>query len=495
MSRQPSLGSSLRVVALCAAAYLYVFPYYPAINNPNENVRLYMTAAIVEEGTYIIDTQRERWGWVNDCGVRDGHFYSVKAPGTSMLGVPFYAAYSAWSGDAFDRDEALWSVRVGASVLPMLVFLFFFHRWIGRRTSSPILRDATVLGVGLGSMLLGYTYMFASHTPSAACGFGAFMILADARRDRRLSHGAAWLAGLLATGASAFEYPCFFATLVLCLYSLFALRPWSRVVSFALGALVPVALVMHFQGSAFGDPFTPGHLFVENEAFRAGHEEGFYGAAEFHWEAAWRLLVDPRLGMFALSPMLLASLVGFPLLWAAAGPARRRPLRLRPVRRALRLHLLHEHLARGLVHRAALPRHRGPLPRVGLSGGALRPAPARPPGRRGPRHRRRRRRLRRRGHPSMYYPHLPPELDFPLAHLFSVLIRHDFAPTNAGAMVGWFGSASMVPMVVLGLAALGWASLPHLRRRANGAYPRWPRSSRRSSSPPTSRWRLSRVGP
>src|SRR5687767_7718645 len=84
---------SLIAVALCACAYLYVFPYQWRLNNPNENVRFYMTAALVEEGRYEIDGMRKRWGWVNDAAIHGGHVYSVKAPGASLLAVPGYALY------------------------------------------------------------------------------------------------------------------------------------------------------------------------------------------------------------------------------------------------------------------------------------------------------------------------------------------------------------------------------------------------------------------
>ncbi len=58
------------------------------------------------------------------------------------------------------------------------------------------------------------------------------------------------------------------------------------------------------------------------------------------------------------------------------------------------------------------------------------------------------------GVPSAYYPHLPPELTRPLPQLFAVLIAHDYAPPNAGAWLGVYGSASMLPLAAAGLGAL-----------------------------------------
>ena len=48
MDEPPAASTAPRALALCAFAYLYVFPYQAQLNNPNENVRFYMTAAIVE---------------------------------------------------------------------------------------------------------------------------------------------------------------------------------------------------------------------------------------------------------------------------------------------------------------------------------------------------------------------------------------------------------------------------------------------------------------
>ncbi len=156
MNALPSRRRTLAALALCAVAYLYVVPYQPRINNPNENVRLYMTAALAEQGTYVIDDYRARWGWVNDCAVRDGHAYSVKAPATSFLGVPAYWLYLRWleaTGGAFDRAVALWLCRVSASILPWLAFLGVFHRWLGRHTSSPLVRDAVFASDARGAGL------------------------------------------------------------------------------------------------------------------------------------------------------------------------------------------------------------------------------------------------------------------------------------------------------------------------------------------------------
>src|SRR5690606_34726909 len=120
---------------------------------------------------------------------------------------------------------------------PWLLFLFFFHRFLGRHTSSALARDAVFFSVALGSCLYGYGMLFLSHTLSAAAAFGAFMLLFDARHAGRISRGRAFLAGLLTAGVTLFEYPGLVASVALTVYAVVVIRRVSRLIPFGLGAL------------------------------------------------------------------------------------------------------------------------------------------------------------------------------------------------------------------------------------------------------------------
>ncbi|AKF05999.1 hypothetical protein [Sandaracinus amylolyticus] len=461
----PSHARTWAAIAICAAVYLYAFPYQPEVNNPNENVRFFMTAAIVDEGTYAIDAIRARWGWVNDAALYEGHVYSVKAPGTSLMGVPGYWLYRRWCDlreAPLDRTTALWVVRMTASALPMLVFLFFFHRWLARRGAPPVVRDGVFLSVALGSLLLAYATMFVSHATSAAAAFGAFMLLERARHAQRISFGGAWLAGLLAAMCTALEYPGFVATAVLCVYALICVRPWHRLVPFALGAILPTLAVLHFHWRAFGDPLTPGHRYLEHAAFRELANEGFFGASEFSSDAAGGLLFDLGYGLFPLTPVLLLAFFGFPRLLARrrtridAIVALAIPLgtwglicfmnnwrggwTVGPRYLALALPFVAWGALEGGAWMArSLPRVTGALV-VGATGAAFLAS----------------------GGPSIYYPHLPEAFTRPVPQLVRWLVRHDFAPYNAGSWIAQqlgdelWGTRSMVPLFVLALLALVW---------------------------------------
>src|SRR5512145_3109553 len=87
-----SLKQSLRSPAfwlflLLLVAYAYFFPRWA---DWGQNSKLDLTMAIVDQGTFVIDDYYENTG---DYALYQGKHYSDKAPGTSFLGVPFYALF------------------------------------------------------------------------------------------------------------------------------------------------------------------------------------------------------------------------------------------------------------------------------------------------------------------------------------------------------------------------------------------------------------------
>ena len=212
---------------LVTLAYLFAFPYYERLNNPNENVRVWATRAIVEHGVLDIDQTQAEWGYVNDKAKNDRHVYSSKAPGATFLGVPVLFAYTelrhlARMPSPGKLLTTFW-LRLFAVKLPLCAFLFFFARHVERVTRSTAARDLLVVGLGLGTLLYPYGQIFVGHALSAAAAFSAFMLLAppagtsESRGLARRLVGA----GLLAGASVVFEYQ---ATIVAALLAVYALQ-------------------------------------------------------------------------------------------------------------------------------------------------------------------------------------------------------------------------------------------------------------------------------
>lgn len=350
---------------LCALPMLGVFPYVGPINNPNENVRTYMTMAIVERGTIRIDDMVKTFGWVNDMALvpqppgsprgavgptgAAGYHYSVKAPATSFAGVPGYFVYSKIVAPLFGKHfptdaasgperiawlrNATWACRLFAVQLPCFLFLIWFERYLRAFTSDRALRLSAVAAACLGTNYLAYTHMFASHATFAVAAFSAFALterelrLSGDSRRRRWSR--ALLAGFFTGWTVSLEYHALPVAIVLALWGLYAFWRPTRLVAFGAGGAFHAAMVMLFQWQAFGNPFMPGHKMVENPRFAAEHHQGLFGILMPTWDHVKALAYDPGFGFIGTSPFMALGLLAVPfgLLFVGSGTRRARRIR------------------------------------------------------------------------------------------------------------------------------------------------------------------------
>ena len=345
---------------LLFVVFTCVFPYNEKIHNPNENVRTYMTMAIVEHGTFEIDDIVRVHGWVNDMArvpadeprispYGGGHLYCIKGPANGYLGVPFYWAFTKIAPlfghdvptEATPPAERDWWLRASTLVvrlftvqLPCFLFLVWFERWLRRTTKDDVIRLSAVAACGVGTNYLAYSMMFASHSLFAVAAFVSFGLIMRERelfpydaRQRRLSR--AFLAGLFAGLASLLEYTAFPVSCGLALYAFTTFYRPTRLFAFGAGALVCAALLCFYQWRSFGDPLLPGHKMPDNPGF-AFLQHGFFGLGKPDLDRFGTLTFSHRIGFFGTSPFMWLGLLAIPLgLFSTYGtPSERRNRRL-----------------------------------------------------------------------------------------------------------------------------------------------------------------------
>jgi hypothetical protein len=325
---------------LVALPMFLVFPYNTATNNPNENVRTYMTISIVENHTFCIDKVLTNFWWVNDMArvpakvdPNEVHFYSVKAPATSYVGVPVYWLFSRviapkLLGHTYPTEkssieerqwwlrETTWTLRLVCIQLPCFLFLIWFEKYLRGITKDTSLRLVAVAAAGLGTNYLAYTMMFASHAPFAIAAFASFGIIEREWRTRRLPEqrraSKAWLAGFWAGFATLLEYHSLPVSFTLAIFAACVFWRPAKLLAMTLGGLVSVAGMTFFQWRAYGTPLTPGHKMVENAQFAAEHHEGVFGIKKPVLEAFGSLSVSPGFGFFGMSPYMWLGLLAIP---------------------------------------------------------------------------------------------------------------------------------------------------------------------------------------
>lgn len=294
------------------AAFVVVFPYFPALNSPNENVRVWAARAIAAHGTLAIDAVEREWGEVGDRAAHGGRRYSGKAPGTSLLGVPVLVAQAAaWRAlglGAPTPRATTRALRLFAVALPLALFFLWFGRAAARATGSPAARDLLTLGLGLGTLMYPMGVLFVGHALAAAAGFGAFLLVRGARDADSPARSLA-LAGGLAGLAVLLEYQALLVAIAVAGYALFA--HGRRSLAFFLGALPAAGALLAYHAAAFGSPFAFPYAFVDDPAYRlAGHGAGFFGLGAPRAAVAAKLLGATDVGLFAWSPFLLLGAAG-----------------------------------------------------------------------------------------------------------------------------------------------------------------------------------------
>jgi hypothetical protein len=302
-------------LAAIAIAYLYIVPYFPRIHSANELPRVYLVKAIVEDHSFAIDRGVARWGATADVSPSGGHQYSNKAPGSSLLAVPFYAAIRAITGEP-SLPVTLWICRVFAGILPMLAFLGLLWGFLARFAPDPGVRRLVLLGYALGSLAMTYTILFYSHQLGAICIASAWIVALDVADGRR-GLGAMAAAGLLAGAAPLVDYQAVFAALPVAVHVVIRLRRHPQLVrAIALataGAALPIAGLLAYHAACFGSPWRTGY--DASTTFAVFHQHGFLGITALRWEAFWGSVGRPDNGLIALSPWWLLAIPGGVTLW------------------------------------------------------------------------------------------------------------------------------------------------------------------------------------
>ncbi len=321
--------------ALLFVVFTCVSPYIQSLNNPNENVRTYMTMAIVDFHTFKIDQVLAWRGYVNDMAkapdpvTKEPHLYSIKAPAIGYMGVPVYWVFTKIAplfGHVLPTpttpiaekqwwfSAATYTLRLFCVQLPCFFFLIVFERFLRRVSKDVALRLMTVAAVGIGTNYLAYSIMYVSHTLFGVTAFTSFMLIANERArsrgdSRRRRAKIAFWAGFFAGFASLLEYQAFPVSCVLAIYAFCVFWRPKKLLAFLGGSGLTAAALMYYQWSCYHNPLTPGHKMAENPAFAAWHQQGFYGLEWPSLTTFGELSFSRCYGFFGTSPFMWLGLL------------------------------------------------------------------------------------------------------------------------------------------------------------------------------------------
>ena len=298
----------------------------------NSASRMMLTYAMVDRGTLSIDGLETQTG---DLARRDGHYYTEKNPGFSLLAtIPYEIAkltfrfpdhplgvpgFAYWPADYWITLGTSGFMTAGAGAILTLLSL---------RLGCGPKRSALVgLAYGLATPAYAYGTLAYGHQPAAFCLLASFGLLWIGDGPRPWIQ---WLAaGVLAGYASVIEIQVGPVSAILAGYALALVlgkqRPIGLLLGFALGALGPALILMTYNTLAFGAPWKMGYFFLILDRFKEVHSDANpLGLARPDWQRAGELLWGERRGLLRYAPILILTLPGLVALvarraWGMAG--------------------------------------------------------------------------------------------------------------------------------------------------------------------------------
>jgi hypothetical protein len=293
--------------------------------------RFNLVRAIVEQHTLHIDAFQANTG---DKASFNGHYYSDKAPGTSLLAVPFVAAAGPIVRLFTDAPEvalfhqARVATFVCATIPTAVAAVVILLVALALRCSAAGAMVAA-LAYGIGTPAWAYGTFFWGHALAAGClSIGLLMVVrlwqgADRRRDGRR----AFALGVASGWAVVTEFPAAGAVLILAAAALRVAHSdggrgrAARVALFIVaGGLGPALILGGYNALAFGSPL---HLGYQSVVGYEGMHQGVLGITYPKPNVLFHLLVGTQAGLAPVAPVLVLAPFGFYLLMR--DPRRRVP--------------------------------------------------------------------------------------------------------------------------------------------------------------------------
>ncbi|HUU01349.1 MAG TPA: hypothetical protein VM425_07930 [Myxococcota bacterium] len=290
----------------------WFFPFFPQLGSPNELSRLYLTRAIVDDGSFSLDGPISRYGAITDLATYKGRYYSDKAPGIGLSGVPVYVvakALAGWNADAISTATLLRLLRIFLSGLPTaatVLLLFFLLGRLGLSENKVLFLSAAY---GFGTIAFPYGVLLFGHQASALCLVGAFSLIE--RQGRNPGRLTPLAAGFCLGAALLFEYTTLLLVVPLALYAVISSPRRGRDTGMGIaGSIGPLLLLALYNWSCFSNPLSLGYAHLAQRSFAELHGRGLLGMVTPSFRRLGVIMASPTRGLLFFSPWLLLALPG-----------------------------------------------------------------------------------------------------------------------------------------------------------------------------------------
>ena len=338
---------AVTVFLILLIAYAYFMPKWA---DWNANSRMDLVYAVGDLGVLHIDDYHENTGdkacfpgpYDLENDVCEGHYYTDKSLGPSLVALPFYMVYKAVAAippvqnfinngqlpgnfaetlnpegrgalaESIYQGMALtfvtfFATSVPSALLGAVVFLF-----AARFTPRPIYAVVLALAYGLATIAFSYSNILVQHQLAAFGAFIGFYLLWRVIYENA-SLRWLWLAGVLFSLAVITEYPVVVILGPIFLWAVYAMPNRLALYRVVLGALPLGLLFAGYNYAVFQTPLPVGYEY--STLWQETHDAGFLSLTAPSLARYYGLTFSPIRGLFLLSPFLLLVLPGLVMWW------------------------------------------------------------------------------------------------------------------------------------------------------------------------------------
>lgn len=350
MPFQPSRKAyAVTIFLILTLCYGYFMPKWA---DWGANSRANVVYAFGDQGVLYIDDYHENTGdkacfagrdYTGDDPCGDGHYYTDKSLGPSLLALPFYMVFkgiaalppvanfiengagglgnltdtlnpegSGLRSDAVYQGMALtfmtfFAMAVPSALMGTVVFLF-----AARFTSRDLYAALVALTYGLATIAFPYSNALYQHQTAAFGAFVGFFLLWRVIYEQA-SLRWLWVVGVLFSLATITEYPIVPFLGVIFIWAAIKMPNRLALYRVVLGA-IPLGLVFAgFNYAMFETPMPVGYNYSIN--WQDEHQTGFLSLTVPTLERIYGLTISPIRGIFLISPVLLLAFPGLVQMW------------------------------------------------------------------------------------------------------------------------------------------------------------------------------------
>jgi len=290
-------------------ALLYYTSMFPQITVPNERTRVYLVVALIDDHSLSIDGPVRRFGKTADIARSGGHYYTDKAPGTSLIGAAVYGMTRVLTPKQKWSAEKLISLMRFVVAIPIGILGFFvLRRLLLRLGIERSIIDISSAGWILGTAAFHYSTAFYGHQIAGVALLIAVYLLHNGRKFNAESLSTVRIvgAGAAAGLAGLTEYQSIIPCLLLAGFFAYAnrRRP-AQIFLFIVGALPFAAALLGYHQIAFGGMLELPYQHLASKSVQALHSTGIAGVGYPKPAAIFGALFSLHRGLIATSPIFL----------------------------------------------------------------------------------------------------------------------------------------------------------------------------------------------